>query len=902
MTKQKLDTASPVVKPWHAMPLQAIAADLGVDAEVALTSGEALSRLTRNGPNTLEERREEAWWEEALESLMEPLQLLLIAVAGVYFWLGETEDALTILAVILAVAAIEVFSELRAKQAVAALSSLSAPNATVIRDGHAVDVPTRDVVAGDLVLLSAGDRVPADVRLVESVALRVDESSMTGESVPTLKKADAAVAVEAELGDRTTMAYAGTLVTAGKGKGLVVATGFETELGRIVGLVNSAREPRTPLQEALRQLSRWLLWVALGFSFLVPLLGVVVAGRPVKEMVLVGLTLAFATIPEELPILITIVLGLGAYRLSKRQAIVRRLRAAETLGSVSVVATDKTGTLTENRMRLAEVFIDGQTVDAARAASTLTGQRLLVVGMLANDAQMSRAGSSVEFIGDPTETALLAAAQEAGLDIKKLRSSFNVIDEFPFTDDRKRMSVLVNGIGNAMLAAKGSPESVLTICSMMRNEGQQIPLDATARDTILQSAEAMAARGLRVLALAERSMPATGVEELSANAAENDLVFLGLVGLQDPPRPEAQAAVKALQDAGVRVLMVTGDHPATARAIAEQVGIDVTKPPVRGAEVDQADDARFAELVRQTSVFARITPEHKLRVVRTLQASGEVVAVTGDGVNDAPALREAAIGVTMGRSGTDVAREAADLILADDNFATVTEAVRTGRVLFANLRKAVRYYLAAKVALVAASLAAVLLKLPIPFEPVQIIVMELFMDLGASVTFVSEPPEDDVMSRPPRDPRQPFMDRTMQLGILFGGLSLGAAVLIAYLGAQHLGAGLVQAQTAAFAAWMIGHVVLAAHMRAERQPLLLTNPLANRAFVIWAAAAVALVLVATMVPAMRQQLHMSSLDSQLWWLVLGAALLLPSWWEPWKWMHMTRRGVTTAASGACRSS
>ena len=894
MNEQTSAPSAASAPPWHSRSVDDVVGELRTDPVHGLTSIDAAERLAQHGPNALLAEKQEPWWREALEALTEPLQLLLVAVAGLYFWLGETEDALTILAVILTVAGIEVFTELRAKRAVAALSSMAAPHASLLRDGLHIEVATRDLVPGDVVLLAAGHRVPADLRLIEAVVLRIDESSLTGESVSAHKTADAALSVDTELGDRSTVAHAGSLVVAGKGRGVVVATGAATQLGRIAGLMREAREPRTPLQEALRQLSRWLVWVAIGFSVLVPLLGVLVAGRPIKEMLLVGLTLAFATIPEELPILISIVLGLGAYRMAQRQAIVKRLRAAETLGSVSVVATDKTGTLTENRMRVVSVVADAREQSPGEAGGTLAEHRILLIGVLANDAQSNAGEQGPEFIGDPTETALLAAAQEAGIDVAAARAGAKVIEEFPFSDERKRMSVVVGNEGRRFIALKGSPESTLAVCAAIRHDGRDEPLDDTAKATLLQIAESMAARGLRVLALAEKRLASGEPTPVNALTAERDLVFVGLVGLEDPPRAEVPSAVLALRKAGVRVLMVTGDHPATAMAIAERVGIDTLRSPVRGAQLEGASDARLAEMVRETDVFARIAPEHKLKIVRALQAQGEVVAVTGDGVNDAPALREAAIGVTMGRSGTDVAREAADLVLADDNFATVTMAVRTGRVLYANLRKAVRYYLAAKVALVSASLAAVLLKLPVPFEPVQIILMELFMDLGASVTFVAEPPERDVMAQPPRDSRRPFMDRSMQMGILFGGLSLGAAVLVAYLGARQMGADLAQAQTAAFAAWMIGHVVLAAHMRAERQPLLATNPLANRPFLIWAACAVGLVVAAALVPRLQHQLHLSVPAPEVWWLVVAVALLVPSWWEPWKWFARAR----SAALGA----
>ena len=872
------ESASPA---WHTRTRDDVVADLKTDPERGLAADEAAVRLTRFGPNTLRPAKREPWWEEVLESIREPLQMLLLAIGVVYFLIGQIDDAVTIVVVIVAVTAIEVVNELRAKRAVAALSSLGAPVATVIRGGSPDKVPASDIVPGDLVLLAPGDRVPADTRLLETAALRVDESSLTGESVPTTKDASAVLSGDAELGDRRTMAFAGTLVTAGKGKGVVVATGHQTELGRIAGLIEETRELPTPLQRAMRELSGWLVWVALGVSVVVPLLGVVLAGLSVEDMVLTGLTLAFATIPEELPILITIILGIGSYQLARRGAIVKRLQAAETLGSVSVVATDKTGTLTENRMRVAEAFVDGRALAPAVANETPIGRLLIEIGVLANDAQIARSNGRVEFIGDPTETALLAAAEGVGLRVDSVRAAVRVLEEHPFDDDRKRMSVIIERDGRRMLALKGAPESVLADSVAVRRDGRDEVLDEAGRAALQARADEMAGRGLRVLALAERTLTTDEPVEQTAAEAETKLILVGLVGLEDPPRAEAREAVRSLKAAGVRVLMLTGDHPTTAAAIAERVGIDGGQA-IRGRELDGQSDDALADLAMTTPVFARITPEHKLRVVRALQARGEIVAVTGDGVNDAPALREAAIGVAMGRNGTDVAREAADVVLADDNLATITEAVRTGRTLYANLRKAVRFYLAVKVGLVGVSLAAVLLRLPVPFEPVQIILMELFMDIGASIAFVMEPPEDDVMARPPRNPRLPFMDRSMQFGILAGGLSLGAAVLIPYLVAWTQGLDRGQAQTAAFVAWMIGNVVLAGHMRAERTSIVRTL-LSNRGYVIWAAAAILTVVVGLGLPLLQERLHLEPLPVSVWLVAIAAALVLPSWWELWKW-------------------
>lgn len=868
---------------WHAMTVAAALAALESDGLRGLTDAEAAHRAARHGPNELPRGPGEPWWKELLEPLTEPLVLLLLAVAALYAVFGALADALTIFAVILAVVGVELANERRARHAVAALSRLSAPEATMLRGGEPRVIPAAGLVPGDVVLLDPGHRVPADLRLVAATALRVDESSLTGESVPVTKSAEAALAPDTPLGDRVNLAFSGTLVTAGQGRGVVAATGPHTEVARIAGLAAAARPPRTPLQQQLGQLAGWLLWVALGFSVLVPLLSVVLVGRPWREALLEGLTLAFATIPEELPILITIVLGVGAYRLARERAIVKRLQAAETLGSVSVIGTDKTGTLTENRMHVAELFVD----DARHPASDAVGPtaaRLLTVSALATEAHVAATDRRVRLVGDPTDTALLALAQRAGL--LQVREAVRVIDELPFDDRRKRIGVIYERDGARWIAVKGAPESVLPICGRVLVDGREDTLDAARREAVVRSVDAMAARGQRVIACAERRL-APDAPPASA-AAEADLTLVGLAGLEDPPRPEVPDAVRALRAAGVRVLMLTGDHPATARAIADRVGLEAGQV-VSGRDLAPTSDETVARLVRDVSVFARITPEDKLRIVRALQDAGQVVAVTGDGVNDAPALRQAAIGIAMGRRGTDVAREAADLVLSDDNFATVATAVRAGRMLYENLWKAVRYYLAAKVGLIATSLAAVLMRLPLPFVPVQIIVLELFMDLGASTTFVVEPPEEDVMNRPPRDPRRPFMDRVMVAGILAGGLSLGAAVLLTYVWATAVGLPLDVARTAAFVAWMAGHLVLAAHMRSARVPLLARGLLLTRPFLAWGVGVLALVVVGTHVPFLGQRLHLTALPTSAWLVALGTGLLLPSWWEIVKWRARAAR-------------
>lgn len=855
--------------PWHAVAVEDAAEALATSPEQGLSAAEAQRKLTQYGRNVPGEAKEEPWWEEVFESLTEPLVLLLIAVAVLYGFLGELSDAITIFFVILTVAAVEVFNEARAKRAIASLRTLSAPTATVVRSGSVTEAPTAEVVPGDLVLVESGDRAPADVRLTEASALRVDESSLTGESVPVNKKASEALQADVELGDRLNMVFAGTVVTAGKGRGIVVATGRETVLGGIASLAREAGGTRTPLQRHLSELARWLVWLALAFSIAVPVLGVLVARRPVQEMLLTGLTLAFATIPEELPILITIVLGLGAYRLARRNAIVRDLQAAETLGSVSVVGTDKTGTLTENRMSVAEIV----TAYDGSSASDGDARRLLEVGVLANDAQLSSSDGRISFTGDPTETALLAAAEDRGLGVESIRQRSDVTWEYPFDDVRKRMSVVYERDGERWLVLKGAPETAIDVSTWVATANGTEPLSPELARNIRARVDEMAGRGLRVLALAERRLEQSAGMTDDPSDVEHELVLLGLVGLEDPPRPEVREAVEQLNRAGVRVVMITGDHPAAAQAIAARVGIDSARV-VRGGEVEELTDDGLQRLVGEVSVFARVAPEHKLRIVRALRASGEVVAVTGDGVNDAPALREAAIGVAMGRSGTDIAREAGDLVLADDNFATVSAAVRAGRTLYLNLHKAVRYYLGVKVALVSSSLVAVLAGLPVPFAPVQIILLELLMDLGASTTFVAEPAERDVMARPPRPSAQPFMDRSMKLGILLGGIILAAGVLAVYFWTSSRYADPVVAQSAAFVTWLIGHIALAASMRSERQPLLTRNPFSNLGFDLWALAAVALAVLGPNVPLLQTRLDLGALPTAIWLAAIAASAVV----------------------------
>jgi Ca2+-transporting ATPase len=856
---------------WHTLTAEVAVDRHGTDPDHGLSNEEARRQLAQFGANRVRREDREPIWESFLEELREPMVILLLVTGVLYAVWGELTDALTIFFVILTLTGIEVYNERRAGKAVAALRKLAEPTATVRRNGQAFELPAEQVVPGDLLLLQAGRRVPADARLLESFGLATDESSLTGESLPVDKEANVVLAAEAPLAERQNLVFGGTTVTRGQATAVVVATGTDSEIGRLADLAGKVESPRTPLQQAMTELSGSLVWLALGFSVVVPFLGWLLTDQPREQLLLTGLSLAFATIPEEMPIIITMVLALGAYRLSRHNAIVKELRAVETLGAVTVIATDKTGTLTENRMRIGRLF------------PSAMADKLLTVGVLSSGVAQGDGALS-----DPLEVALQRAAQEADLDAQGLRSVEPLRDVFTFDNERKMMSAVYGQGDGLWVGVKGAPEAVLDRSTRAAADGQNRPLGEAERAAIALETARMATEGLRVIAVAEKT---TLDGPLTQTEVESNLTFLGLVGFSDPARPEARKAIRACRMAGIRPIMVTGDHPFTTRAIAEQVGMDGEGTIVTGPELDALSDEELTETVGTVSLYARTTPEHKLRIVRALQQRGERVAVTGDGINDAPALVAADIGVAMGETGTDVAREAGDIVLADDNFATIVRAVDEGRVLFANLKKGVRYYLTCKVALVCATLLPTLLRVPVPFAPIQIILMELFMDLAAAATFVAEPSEGDLMRRPPRDPRARFMDGAMVGSILSSAVGLFAAVSISYLGTWYGGADLATAQTMAFATWLIGHVLLALNMRSERQPLFRLGLLSNRLMLLWGLGTALFVSSATLVPAVQTALKTVSLSGQQWALVVGVSLAGTFWLEVRKLIAL-RRGQT----------
>lgn len=813
--------------PWHAVPI-----DEALSAVSSRGGGLAAQEVTSRkqfGDAATPSFSARKIIEEITEPLREPLQLLLIVVGVLSFIWGEARDAIAIFVIIGAVAAVESISELRAKRALKALRSLSAPLANVLRDGEIVELPIGELVVGDVVAIEAGDIVPADCRVLHASGLSVDESALTGEA-SAAAKGPVPVALDAALAERSSMCFAGTIAVAGEARCLVVATAGATELGQLGRLVSEQREPPTPLQRAMSELARAVLILAVVASVVVPLIGYL-RGQPFHDMVLAGLTLAFATIPEELPILVTVLLAIGGRRLAKRNALVRKLRAAETLGGVTVVVTDKTGTLTENRMRVAKT--DGDR------------RRILEVAIGCQGVS-TRAGTSV---GDAVELALATAAASDGVTF-----TAEAAVTFPFDPERKRMSKVWRDADGFRICAKGAPESVLTICTMSDAE----------RRNVAALVDGMADAGLRVLAFAERTMRDS---PRTAEDAERDLIFVGIAGLEDPLRAGVPAAVATLERAGVRTIVVTGDHPRTAAAIARQAGLAGGQLLHGGAALAALDDQALAQRLENRTVVARSTPADKLRIVKLLQSRHEIVAVTGDGVNDAPALSAADVGIAMGMRGTDLAREAADVVLTDDAYPTVVAAIEGGRTLGSQLRRAVAFYLGAKVALVTSMVLPLALGFAAPFSPAQIVLLELFMDLGASVAFVSEPAAPGAMRRPPRNPSAHFLDRDELSAIFVVGLAIFAGVVTSFFVVRwHYGA--QYGQAAAVATWLIAHAGVAWGTRA--QPAL--PPTANIAFPAWAlTASIAGVILAA--SPVGDGVGLSPLPWSSW-LVIGPAVLL----------------------------
>ncbi|VVB74889.1 Copper-exporting P-type ATPase B [Candidatus Tiddalikarchaeum anstoanum] len=791
---------------------------------VGLTSSEAEKRLKQYGLNEITKHWEVKFWSIAKEEVSEPMIILLLVVGVFYTIWGKLEDALTIFTVITILVFVEIWNEYRAKKSIESLSKMAAPTSRVIRNNHTIEVRSENLVPGDVIILTTGTRIPGDAELIEQYSLQVDESSLTGESVPIDKRVKDKV-------------YAGTLVVGGEAKAEILQTGLDTRIGRLSKMAEAIKPPKTQLQLSMKDLSGKLVWVALFFSIIIPLYGLLL-GNNFRDMLLTGLALAFAVIPEELPIIITMILGIGSYNLSKEHLLIKKIKASEALGGATVILTDKTGTITENKMRIAETYPQKDEMEIIKSASrTIT-----------------------ELTHTPTDNAIIEKAK--GLNISV--AGEELLRERGFINGKKTKSVLRKAGKDLILSVSGAPEEVFKLIKEDPKELEKEVLVETKN-------------GKRVIAIAVKIVPPLR-KNLSFDKLEKDLEFKGLIAIEDPPRKGVRETITIAKNAGVRTIMVTGDHPETARNIAMKVGISSDKV-LTGAELDALSDSELKKLVEEVSVFARTSPEHKYRLVKALHSNGEIVAVTGDGVNDSLALKGADIGIAMGIKGTDAAKEAADIVLADDNYITISKGIFEGRKFYDNLKKGVKYYLSVKLALVLVFLVPLILNMPLPFSPIQIIILELFMDLAASAGFVSEPEEKTIYSRKPRGRTERLIDNKTIIGIIISGLSLFAGVIIAYIYSRNMGLSLVETQSYAFMAWIIGHIILAFTSRSDTEPLYKLGLFNNKLMDIWALLTIFFIILVNTITPISTQLRLSPLTLANLGLIFLISLVTIGWQE-----------------------
>ena len=874
---------------WHGLSQEAALARLNTTTE-GLRNSAASERLLQFGENRLKPAKRQGPFARFLQQFHNVLIYVLLGAGLVTALLGHWIDSGVIVGVVVINAIIGFIQEGKAEKALDAIRNMLSQQATVKRDGKFITLPAEQLVPGDVVLLQSGDKVPADLRLFKLRELRIEESMLTGESVP-VEKTIQTVEENASIGDRKCLAYSGTLVTYGQGQGVVVATGDHTEIGRISSMLSHVQVLTTPL---LRQMATFAKWLTVAIGIIATLTfayGVIVQDYAIGEMFLAAVGLAVAGIPEGLPAIMTITLAIGVQRMAKKNAIIRRLPAVETLGSVTVICSDKTGTLTRNEMTVQTVATGAGICEVGGVGYnphgdfTLDGvdvtpetfpllHEVAQAGMLCNDATLSEHGGLWTIQGDPTEGALVTLAAKAGLDHNHMQSEFPRTDAIPFESEHRFMATLHHDhAGHGFIYLKGAPERVLEMCQQQRMRGEDVPLDYAYWESSMVN---MAERGQRLLAIAFR--PA-GAEQQNLNFSDVDsgLTLLGIVGIIDPPRAEATAAVRACQSAGIRVKMITGDHAITARAIGAQMGIGDGHTSVKGTELEQYSEAELREAVGRSDIFARVSPEQKLQLVTALQASGEVVSMTGDGVNDAPALKRADVGVAMGLKGTEVSKEAAEMVLTDDNFASIAHAVEEGRTVYDNLKKSILFILPTNGGEALTIIAAIVLGKMLPITPAQILWINMITAVTLALTLAFEPPEQNVMQRPPRDPREPLLSGFLVWRIIFVSLILVTGTFGLFLWERMHGASIELARTVAVNTLVTFEIFYLFSARYLLAPALTLEGLSGNRYVLYAIALLIFIQLAFTYSAPMQTLFATSAMSLEAWvrvILVGSSVLI----------------------------
>ncbi|MDD5041445.1 MAG: HAD-IC family P-type ATPase [Candidatus Peribacteraceae bacterium] len=880
---------------WHTMTVEETLEALHTPAQSGLGVAEAARRLKAYGVNELRKTDGISPWKLLFGQLKNVLIIILLIAIVLSAILGHEIEAITIGIIVVFAVLLGFVQEYRAERAIDALRKMAAPLATVLRGGEEKDIPAKDIVPGDVISLIAGNRIPADGRVMKSVNLHADEASLTGESVPVAKGSEPMLSEKPPIGDRHNMLFAGTAITYGRGTMVVTATGMQTEFGKIAQMLETVKEGATPLQrnldEAGKRLAQWAgLIVAL-----VAMAGIV-RGQPVLDMVIFGVALAVAVVPEALPAVVTISLAIGVQRMVKRHALIRHLPAVETLGSTSVICTDKTGTLTKDEMTVRRILAAGETYDVTGSGYNPQGEfrqngihitppaalcELLRAAVLASDTRLVRGEGGVwEIKGDPTEGALVVAAAKAGVQKDQEDERNPRTAEVPFTSESKRMVTLHQTPQGAMAFAKGAPEVIVEACTMIRTSQGTVAFSLEEKARVLDTARAMADDALRLIAVAVRE-----TDDIGATA--HGMTFLGLVGMIDPPRPEAQSAVHRCEEAGIRVVMITGDHPITAQAVAKELGILRGNRVLTGNELDVMSDTELASIIGKIDVFARVSPAHKLRVVTALQHHGRIVAMTGDGVNDAPALKKADVGIAMGISGTDVSREAADMMLTDDNFASIVAAVEEGRAIFGNIKKYLMYLLSSNIGELFLMVGASVLGTTLPLSAVQILYVNLVTDGLPALALAVDPPERDLMRRPPRNPKGTIFNRPVVFLMLLGGIWSAAVNLGLFFWAFSSGRSTAEAMTMTFLSLVLIQFFKAYNFRSDRHSVL-RRPFANRWLNIAIFSEILLLIATVYWPVLQHPFGTFAVTAQDWIIILALAASVIPVLEIGKWM--IRRG------------
>ena len=856
---------------WYKKSKDEIVTELGTNLENGLSKDEVLESREKHGGNSLTEKKQKSIVAMFFSQFKDFMVIILLAAAVISGVLGEWSDTVIILIVVLLNAVIGVVQENKAEKSLEALKSLSSPSAKVLRDGKKLEIESEELVPGDIMLLDAGDFVSADGILVESASLQIEESALTGESLPVDKQTAIPEGEDLPLGDRLNNVFTSSLVTNGRGKVIVTATGMNTEIGNIAEMLQNQEEMRTPLQEKLDQLGKMLGIGALAICTIIFAIGYF-QGRPALEMFLVAVSLAVAAIPEGLPAIVTIVLSLGVQRMIKKNAIIRKLPAVETLGTASVICSDKTGTLTQNKMTVTKLYTYNQLEDIDSVDVLEEDRRLaLKIGLLANDSSIEEVDGEKKQLGDPTEIALVVSAENLGLLKKEHEQKMKRVEELPFDSDRKLMTTIHDDTDHFKIFTKGAVDVILNRCTKVRIGSEIKELTEGMKQEIKDVNEDMSKKALRVIALAykeEKNIPT----ELTSEAVENNLIFVGMEGMIDPPREEAKVAVAKCKAAGIRPVMITGDHKITAMAIATQLGIlDESGIAIEGSDVEKMTQEQLNENVEKYSVYARVSPEHKVRIVSAWQSRGKIVAMTGDGVNDAPALKKANIGCAMGITGTDVSKQAADMILTDDNFATIVEAVEEGRSIFDNIKKSINFLLSCNLGEIVALLTTIVLGMPLPLLPIHILWVNLVTDSLPALALGVDPQEPGLMERKPRDPKKSIFADGLWASIIFQGIIIGVVTLVAFnLGNR---TSIEEGRTMAFVTLTLAQLMHTFNVRSTDKSIFTVGLFTNKYLIGANLLSIFLVVILIVVPQLREIFKLTLISTEYALEVIGLSLM-----------------------------